>query len=287
MNVHPELDFTPPTKEFTRSFIAPFKRYFKPEFIGIDDIDASRPAMYVSNHAVLGVLDGYPFGAELYLRKGIFLRALADRNHFKIPLWRDVLHKNLGAVEASRANCSAIMERGESLLVFPGGTREICKKKGEAYELKWEDRRGFVRMAMQHGYDIIPVAAVGAEDAYTVVKDANDILDHSLAGKFLKQTGLAHTMFKDGELLLPLVKGVGLTLFPKPVKLYFSFGKRIATKKYMSLYEDIETQELIKSKVELSLLKQFKTLFELREEEKADHNMVRRIIDVVLAGKDK
>ena len=278
MNVHPELDFDPPSKEFARNFIAPFKNYFHPEFFGIDEIDESRPAMYVSNHAVLGVLDGYPFGIELYLRKGIFLRALADRNHFKIPVWKDVVSKRLGALEGSRANCSAIMELGENLLVFPGGTREVCKKKGEAYELKWEDRRGFVRMAMQHGYDIIPVAAVGAEDAYTVVKDANDILDHTFAGRLLKQTGLAHTLFKDGELLLPWVRGVGKTVWPKPVKLYFSFGKRISTKRYKSQFEDVDTQELMKTKVELSLLKQFKHLFELREKEQ---NKVEKTIKVV------
>jgi 1-acyl-sn-glycerol-3-phosphate acyltransferase len=281
MKKHPELDFNPPSKTFIRNFMAPFNQYFEPEFIGIDETDASRPAMYVSNHAVTGVLDGYPFGAELYLRKGIFLRALADRAHFKVPIWKDVLTKNLGAVEGSRANCSALMERGESLLVFPGGSREVFKKKGEAYILKWEDRRGFVRMAMQHGYDIIPVAAVGAEDAYTVVKDANEILNHSFGGWLLKQTGLARTLFKDGEMMLPWVKGLGMTVWPKPVKLYFSFGKRITTKRYKAMYEDTDTQELIKAKVELSLLKQFKHLFEVRETEKDEPNTLRRIINVV------
>jgi hypothetical protein len=81
--------------------------------------------------------------------------------------------------------------------------------------------------------------------------------------------------------LLPWVKGIGKTVMPKPVKLYFSFGKRISTKKYKSMFEDVETQELIKSKVELSLLKQFKHLFEIRENEKPDPNMLRRIINVV------
>ncbi|MCW3127859.1 MAG: hypothetical protein JWO03_3517 [Bacteroidetes bacterium] len=277
---HPELDFDPPSQAFAKQFIAPFKRYFTPEFHGIDEVDATRPALYVSNHAVIGVLDGYPFAIELYLQKGIFLRALADRRHFQIPFWRDLLQKRLGALEASREHCAAIMERGESLVVFPGGTREVCKKKGEAYELKWQDRTGFVRMAMKYGYDIIPVAAVGAEEAYTVTKDANDILDHSWAGKLLKQSGLAHDLFKDGELLPPFVRGWGNTLFPKPVKLYFSFGKRISTKKYKKLSEDQETQELIKDKVELALLKQFKYLFDVREHDKGN-NVVKRFFDVI------
>ncbi len=279
MKVHPELDFYPPSQDFAKKFIAPFKQYFHPEFFGIDEVDASRPAMYVSNHAVMGVLDVYPFGIELYLRKGIILRALADSNHFKIPLWRDFLAHRIGVVEASRKNCSALMERNENLVVFPGGTREVCKKKGEAYELKWQDRNGFVMMAMQHGYDIIPVAAVGAEEAFTITKDADEILNHTLPGWILRQTGLADTIFKGGELLPPMVKGVGNTIFPKPVKLYFSFGKRISTKKYKDCYHDPDAQELIKTRVELSLLKQFKHLFEIREE--AKDSIMKRIINVV------
>ena len=113
------------------------------------------------------------------------------------------------------------------------------------------------------------------------MKDANEILDHSWVGNLLKKSGLAHSMFKDGELLLPWVKGIGNTVMPKPVKLYFSFGKRISTKRYKSMFEDEQTQELIKAKVELSLLKQFKHLFEIRENEKTDDNMLRRIINVV------
>ena len=125
------------------------------------------------------------------------------------------------------------------------------------------------------------MAAVGAEDAFTVVKDANDILNHSFAGWVLKQTGLAHTIFKDGELLPPWVQGIGKTIWPKPVKLYFSFGKRISTKKYKALYEDVDTQELIKTKVELSLLKQFKHLFEIREDQESGEKAKGKVITVV------
>jgi 1-acyl-sn-glycerol-3-phosphate acyltransferase len=283
MNVHPELDFDPPSQDFARNFITPFKQYFHPEFFDIDEVDATRPAMYVSNHAVIGILDVYPFAIELYLRKGIILRTLADSAHFRIPVWRDLIAKKIGVVEASRKNCAAIMERRENLVVFPGGAREVCKKKGEAYELKWQDRNGFVLMAMQYGYDIIPVAAVGAEEAFTITKDSDDILNHTLAGWVLKHTGLADSIFKGGELIPPMVKGLGNTILPKHVKLYFSFGKRIATKKYKKDYNDPDVQDLIKSKVELSLLKQFKHLFEEREKDKGHESLLTKIINVVNA----
>ena len=258
-----KFDFTPPSKLFARGFIAPFKFYFAPQFYGLDELDVSKPAIYVSNHTILGVFDGYPFAIELFLRKGLLLRALADSNHWYIPVWKDIISKRLGVVEASRDNCRELMKRKESLMVFPGGTREICKKKGEQYILKWSDRKGFVRMAMEYGYDIIPVAAVGAEETYTVVKDANDIL-HTPFGKFLNLIGVSKKYFKNGDLLPPIVRGIGNTIIPRPAKLYFSFGKRISTSKYKSKFEDEAHQELIKGKVEKALHKQFDELFAIR-----------------------
>lgn len=158
-----------------------------------------------------------------------------------------ILSKNLGVVEASRENCHALMNRGDSIVVFPGGTREICKKKGEEYILKWSDRKGFVRLAMEHGYDIIPVAAVGAEETYTIIEDSNDILK-SPFGQFLKFIGVAEKYFKNGELMPPVIRGIGNTIFPRPAKLYFSFGKRISTARYKSKFDDAQTQEMMKKK---------------------------------------
>ena len=273
-----KFDFDPPSKTFARTFIAPFKFYFSPQFYGLDELDVSRPALYVSNHTILGVFDGYPFAIELYLRKGLILRALADSNHWRVPVWKDIIEKNLGAVEASRANCYSLMERGDSIIVFPGGTREICKKRGEEYVLKWSDRKGFVRMAMEHGYDIIPVAAVGAEETYTIIRDANDVLN-SPWGKFLKFIGVAEKYFKNGELMPPVVRGVGNTIFPRPAKLYFSFGKRISTAKYKAQFEDPETQEMMKKKVEKALHTQFKELFEIRDKD-TDRSKWRRLLNM-------
>ncbi len=272
-----KYDYTPLSTSFARNFIKPFKLYFDPQFFGLEELDVSRPAMYVSNHTVLGVLDGYPFAIELYLQKGILLRALADTMHFKIPYWRDLITHRLGAVEASRENCKALMERGDNLVVYPGGAREVCKKKGEAYELKWSDRTGFVRMAIAHGYDIIPVAAIGAEEAYTVVKDANDFIDRNFLGKLMKKSGLVDSLFKGGDILPPTVKGIGNSILPRPEKLYFAFGKRISTKKYKGLEEDKEVLQLMKAKVELALLKEFKKLFEHREKDK-DVSIVRKLL---------
>jgi 1-acyl-sn-glycerol-3-phosphate acyltransferase len=44
-----------------------------------------------------------------------------------------------------------MMEAGETLLVYPGGGREVTKGRGTNYKLLWEGRTGFVRMAIKHG----------------------------------------------------------------------------------------------------------------------------------------
>jgi len=61
------------------------------------------------------------------------------------------------------------------VLLFPGGVREAFKRKDEKYALFWPSRPEFVRMAARHGAVIVPFAAVGAEDGFDVVADADDV----------------------------------------------------------------------------------------------------------------
>ena len=65
-----------------------------------------------------------------------------------------------------------MMENGEHIMVFPGGSREVCKHKGEAYKLVWRNHLGFAHMAIEFGYDIIPVASIGGEETYEILWDA-------------------------------------------------------------------------------------------------------------------
>ncbi len=156
--------FNPPDIDMVDKIAAPLRMYFRPRYFGIDEVDDSRPALYVTNHTIYGLTDGLLFGLELFKRREIFLRPLVDNLHFEIPVWKDWIPK-LGFVKANRENCSALMNAGENILVFPGGSRETCKRKGEQYKLIWKDHVGFARMAIQYGYDIIPVAQVGGDDA--------------------------------------------------------------------------------------------------------------------------
>lgn len=255
-----------PSKKFTEDFIRPLRAYFAPQIIGLDTLDVERPALYVGNHTVFGLTDGVFLGVELYLQKDVHLRTLVDELHMEIPLWRDIVQK-IGFVKGSRENCTALMEEGAHILVFPGGRREICKTKGKAYKLRWENRYGFVKMAIAHGYDIIPVAGVGGEETYQILLDAKEVL-RSPFGLALKRTGIADKLLKGGDHMLPIAKGVGWTGLPKPERLFVKLGERISTEALQGEEENEEVVAQVKGQVEEAFGGLFEELEVVRKQTK-------------------
>lgn len=258
--------FEPPPIEQIEDIAHPLKLYFRPQYFGIDEVDDSKPALYVTNHTVYGLTDGLLFGLELFKRRGIFVRALVDNLHFEIPVWKDFVQR-IGFVRASRETCAALMEAGENIMVFPGGTREVCKRRGEAHQLVWQDHLGFARMAIQYGYDIIPVAQVGGDDAFDIVADADDIMK-SWIGRYLRDSPFVKKYLRGGSYIPPITKGLFGLGIPKPVKLYISFGERIDTQRYLRDYSDEENLWRLRNEVELSMDKQFIHLLEYRRSER-------------------
>ena len=94
------------------------------------------------------------------------------------------------------------------------------KRKGEKYKLIWKERLGFARLAVDHGYPIVPFAAVGAEDMVDVIVDENNPLYAKFTKLVRKTTGWP---------MQPLVRGIGITPIPRPQRLYFWFGEPVDT----------------------------------------------------------
>ena len=134
---------------------------------------------------------------------------------------------NLDPLGADFSGLSALMQNKQSVLVFPGGAREVFKRKGESYKLVWKERVGFVKMAIEHGYDIVPFASVGPDDALSVVLDANDI-GNGLGSRFKRSRFFKKTL-RHGDMIPPVTRGLGLTSIPRPERFYFSFGEPIKT----------------------------------------------------------
>lgn len=257
------LNFEPPTKEFVANISSPFYSYFTPKFLGLDNIDNSRPHFFVGYHTLLSITDIF-YITELFLKKDIMLRSLGDSFHFQVPGWSQFWQK-MGVVKASRENCATLMQAQENVLVFPGGAREAFKRKNEQYKVNWQNRSGFARMAIEHNYPIIPLASVGWEDAVDIIYDADDIMN-TWVGRLLKYTGITKYI-RDGEELPPIVKGMGWTLLPRPEPLYLSFGEPIEVSEFAGRADDKTAQMAVREKVERSVKKQMDALLKYRADD--------------------
>jgi len=256
------LDFQPPPLASLKRILTAQQAWFAPQFFGLENIDASRPALYVGNHTIMGGLDAPLMVAGIYEHSGVYLRSLTDRFHFMVPGWRSLLTK-FGSVVGSRENCAALMQSGANILVFPGGAREVMKNRGESYQLIWKARTGFAAMAMEHGYDIATFAAVGADDAYDIHYDANDFRDSRL-GRAMQRSGFMEKYLRNGEAFNPIITGIPGTMIPRPEKLYFRFGPRISTQEYQEHHADKEAQWEVRKKVEDQVYADMDALFALR-----------------------
>jgi len=265
----------PISKRLFKALTAPLRTYFSPKFIGIENLCEDTPTLFVGNHSIYGLIDVPLLMTELYCQNNMFIHGLADHLHFKIPGWRNLLSA-FGAVEGTRENCSAMMSKGKHILVFPGGGREVCKRKGEAYQLVWKQRAGFAKLAIENGYQIIPFASVGADDCYDILFDANDIA-HTKLGSLILKTRLGSSFFRNGDMIPPLSKGLGLTVLPRPEPFYFSFGKPIKTQELLSTKETVwDTRE----RTRLAVFQEIQELIKIREKDEST-SLIRSLLRAI------
>lgn len=164
------------------------------------------PAILVGNHGLLGYES--PFFFEQVLEAcGRLPVGLADRWFFRVPGLRDLLVR-LGGAYGSAANGRRALRRGELVVCYPGGAREVLKSEDEKYRCLWERSVGFVRLAVATGAPIVPFAAAGVDDTFQILR---------------KIEGSGQWLMGDRKYDLPVVA----SLLPKAVPFWFRFGEPI------------------------------------------------------------
>ncbi len=236
--------------------LKPWRWLFNPMFLGFEHIPGHNRLLFVGNHTLFGLLDAPLLLAELWREQGVWPRPLGDHIHFKIPGWRELIEA-FGVVDGTRENCAAVMREGDPMIVFPGGAREVAKRKGEKYKLIWKERTGFVRMAMQHGYTIVPFAAIGAEDAFDLKMDTNDLMNTHIGG-FVRALGLRE------ELVWPIATGIGPTPLPRPQRFYFKICPPIETEMFQDDFECKKTRLELRGQVQTSIESAIEELLEIQ-----------------------
>jgi 1-acyl-sn-glycerol-3-phosphate acyltransferase len=119
------------------------------------------------------ILAGYNLAWRNWFLSGgerVALRTVAARSNIERFLpGLPKIKEHFGLIDPGEASCLQVLERGEQLLLTPGGSRE-AQPGPEFYTLKWQDRFGFVRLALKTGAPIVPLAVMGGKQAYPGVK---------------------------------------------------------------------------------------------------------------------
>ncbi|CAA0079249.1 putative protein [Zhongshania aliphaticivorans] len=220
------LKVSPPKSKFRHISYKIIKRMFQPELIDVDNIP-SQPCLFVANHAMYAV-DGPIIGLPMLAEQGRFIRALSDKF-----MWNSINENALlkqGIVIGHPDVCSALMNKGSDLIVFPGGAHEATKTADKKYQLLWKERYGFIKLAAKHGYTIVPTAIVGPEEFYDHLIEGED-LPKTLLGRTLTRFGIINENTRT-DLMGPIPRGLFGTLIPKPQKCYVQYGKPLDLSRY-------------------------------------------------------
>jgi 1-acyl-sn-glycerol-3-phosphate acyltransferase len=143
-----------------------YKRWFRIETTGVDNIPAEGRCLVVANHSGTLPLDGVMLRTAIRLEhpsRGE-LRWLAEDFIYYLPFVGAFMNR-IGAVRACQENAERLLDKDSLVAVFPEGVKGIGKLYGERYKLQRFGRGGFIRLALRTQTPIIPCAIVGAEES--------------------------------------------------------------------------------------------------------------------------
>ncbi|KAG6361975.1 hypothetical protein INS49_010204 [Diaporthe citri] len=146
----------------------------------------------------LGFSDKFP---------GITNSLLTLDSNFRLPLYREYVF-SMGMLSVSKESITNILTRGgrngegmgRAVTIVVGGARESLEAQPRTTRLIINERKGFVKLAMRTGADLVPVMAFGENDLY-------DQLDPH---KHPWLHGLQRHVLKVWKFTVPLLHGRGI-----------------------------------------------------------------------------
>ncbi|MEV6526604.1 lysophospholipid acyltransferase family protein [Longispora sp. NPDC051575] len=202
-----------------------YRKWFRVEMIGLENIPDNGRALVVGNHSgtiavdammlSLGIHDEHPAHRMLRLLGADFV--------FDTPVLGEYARKS-GATLACNPDAERLLNTDELVGVFPEGFKGVGKPFRERYKLQRFGRGGFVSAALRTGAPIIPVSIVGAEEIYPLIGDIKPL------ARLLKIPYFPVT---------PTFPWLGpLGAVPLPSKWLIEIGKPIETADYADAVDD-------------------------------------------------
>jgi 2-acylglycerol O-acyltransferase 2 len=146
------------------------------------------------------------FGTEALgfsqLFPGITNTLLTLDSNFRVPFYRDYLIR-LGLCSVSRESCENILSRGgpnnegmgRAITIVVGGARESLETQPGTLRLVLDSRKGFIKLAIRTGADLVPVLGFGENDIYQQISSQDHPFIHKIQLTVKKLMGFTVPLF--------------------------------------------------------------------------------------------
>jgi 1-acyl-sn-glycerol-3-phosphate acyltransferase len=150
------------------------RKYFRTEVHGIERVPRGR-VLLVANHSGQIPIDGTLIAASMFMdaEPPRIVRAMVEKWAVGLP-FVSLLFTRAGQVVGVPENATRLLGQGEALLVFPEGVRGISKTIDQRYKLT-DFGLGFMRLAMETGTPVLPIAVIGGEEQYISVANVESV----------------------------------------------------------------------------------------------------------------
>ncbi len=226
--------------------------YFRAEVKGFDRIPEDGPVLFVGNHSGGNMTpDSMVFMLAFNTYFGVE-RPVYALAHSLVTSWPIIgkLAGKWGIITAGPKAATAALEMGHSVLVYPGGDVDTHRPWTARHEIRFDGRRGFLRIAHEAGVPIVPVVSVGGQDTYLPLTDGRK------AAELLHLDKLARLKVMPVSLALPWGINVGdfLGHVPLPAKIRMEVLEPIdVSKKFGDEADSDEAYEYVTSRMQEAL----------------------------------
>ncbi|KAF7357016.1 DAGAT-domain-containing protein [Mycena venus] len=170
-------------------------------------LPADRPYLFGYHpHGIIGMGAVATFATEATgfskAFPGIKPHLLTLTSNFKIPFYRDVILA-MGICSVSKRSCSNILKRGpgSAITIVVGGAAESLSAQPGTADLTLRRRLGFIKLAIRHGADLVPVFSFGENDIYEQMPNERGTTVYKLQEKFKAVFGFTLPLFHGRGLL--------------------------------------------------------------------------------------
>ncbi|XP_007910025.2 diacylglycerol O-acyltransferase 2 [Callorhinchus milii] len=170
-------------------------------------------------HGILATGAFCNFGTEATgfsrLFPGITPRLVVLQGLFRLPLFREYV-MSVGVCSVNKRSVTHLLARsgvGNAVVIVVGGAAEALTRTG-VHAIILKHRKGFVRLALEHGADLVPVYCFGENSLYEQVVLADGGWAQWLQKGFQQLIGFAPCLIRGQGLF---TRGWGLLPNPQPL----------------------------------------------------------------------